>query len=121
MLMHLHARLIDCQILQGTLEGLVVQRLQAAILIGTEQQDVTLALVRLDWHGSLEEYARAKGKVYANTEVACIYNVQDEPVGFIARWMGTFGNGEILPEGDETEALSDPRVSSSDSVVRVRR
>ncbi len=31
----------------------------------------------LDWHGSLEEYARAKGKVYANTEVACIYNAQD--------------------------------------------
>jgi UDP-N-acetylmuramoylalanine--D-glutamate ligase len=32
----------------------------------------------VDWHGSLEEYALAKGKVYANTEVACIYNVQDE-------------------------------------------
>lgn len=32
----------------------------------------------LDWHGSLEEYALAKGKVYANTEIACIYNVQDE-------------------------------------------
>ncbi len=32
----------------------------------------------VDWHGSLEEYAAAKGKVYANTEVACVYNVQDE-------------------------------------------
>ena len=32
----------------------------------------------VDWHGSLEEYALAKGKVYANTEVACVYNVQDE-------------------------------------------
>jgi UDP-N-acetylmuramoylalanine--D-glutamate ligase len=31
----------------------------------------------LDWHGSLEEYARAKGRVYANTKVACVYNVQD--------------------------------------------
>ncbi|HET7476380.1 MAG TPA: UDP-N-acetylmuramoyl-L-alanine--D-glutamate ligase [Dermatophilaceae bacterium] len=31
----------------------------------------------VDWHGSLEEYQRAKGKVYANTVVACIYNVQD--------------------------------------------
>ncbi len=31
----------------------------------------------LDWHGSLEEYARAKGKVYANTRIACVYNVQD--------------------------------------------
>ena len=31
----------------------------------------------LDWHGSFEEYAAAKGKVYANTKVACVYNVQD--------------------------------------------
>jgi UDP-N-acetylmuramoylalanine--D-glutamate ligase len=31
----------------------------------------------LDWHGSLEEYRRSKGKVYANTKVACVYNVQD--------------------------------------------
>jgi len=32
----------------------------------------------VDWHGSLDEYATAKGKVYANTEIACVYNVQDE-------------------------------------------
>jgi UDP-N-acetylmuramoylalanine--D-glutamate ligase len=32
----------------------------------------------VDWHGSLDEYAAAKGRVYANTEVACVYNVQDE-------------------------------------------
>ncbi len=32
----------------------------------------------VDWHGSFDEYAAAKGKVYANTEVACVYNVQDE-------------------------------------------
>jgi UDP-N-acetylmuramoylalanine--D-glutamate ligase len=31
----------------------------------------------VDWHGSLEEYARDKGKVYENTEVACVYNVED--------------------------------------------
>jgi UDP-N-acetylmuramoylalanine--D-glutamate ligase len=31
----------------------------------------------LDWHGSLEAYARDKGRVYANTEVACVYNVAD--------------------------------------------
>ncbi len=31
----------------------------------------------LDWHGSYEEYLRAKGKVYANTHLACIYNVND--------------------------------------------
>ncbi len=32
----------------------------------------------VDWHGSLDEYAAAKGKVYANTEIACVYNVQDD-------------------------------------------
>ncbi|MGN6637026.1 MAG: UDP-N-acetylmuramoyl-L-alanine--D-glutamate ligase [Oryzihumus sp.] len=31
----------------------------------------------LDWHGSLEEYQRAKGRIYENTQVACVYNVQD--------------------------------------------
>jgi UDP-N-acetylmuramoylalanine--D-glutamate ligase len=31
----------------------------------------------VDWHGSLEAYTRAKGKVYANTEVACVYNAED--------------------------------------------
>ena len=32
----------------------------------------------VDWHGSLDAYAAAKGKVYANTEIACVYNVQDD-------------------------------------------
>ncbi len=31
----------------------------------------------VDWHGTLEEYARDKGRVYENTEVACVYNVED--------------------------------------------
>ncbi len=31
----------------------------------------------LDWHGSYEAYRRAKGRVYDNTQVACIYNEQD--------------------------------------------
>ena len=31
----------------------------------------------VDWHGSMEEYQRAKGKVYENTQVACVYNVED--------------------------------------------
>lgn len=31
----------------------------------------------LDWHGSFEEYLRAKGKVYAHTHIACVYNVAD--------------------------------------------
>ena len=31
----------------------------------------------LDWHGGISEYAAAKGRVYANAEVACIYNDAD--------------------------------------------
>jgi UDP-N-acetylmuramoylalanine--D-glutamate ligase len=31
----------------------------------------------VDWHGTLEEYTRTKGKVYERTKVACVYNVQD--------------------------------------------
>ncbi|GMA40046.1 UDP-N-acetylmuramoyl-L-alanine--D-glutamate ligase [Mobilicoccus caccae] len=31
----------------------------------------------VDWHGSLEEYRAAKGRVYQNTHVACVYNVAD--------------------------------------------
>ena len=31
----------------------------------------------LDWHGSFEAYARAKGRVYERTRVACVYNVAD--------------------------------------------
>ena len=31
----------------------------------------------LDWHGSLAAYSRDKGRVYENTEIACVYNVQD--------------------------------------------
>ncbi|WP_435198148.1 UDP-N-acetylmuramoyl-L-alanine--D-glutamate ligase [Janibacter sp. GS2] len=38
---------------------------------------LNIAPDHLDWHGSLEAYARDKGKVYANAEVACVYNEQD--------------------------------------------
>ncbi len=31
----------------------------------------------LDWHGDLDAYAADKGRVYWNTEVACVYNVAD--------------------------------------------
>ncbi len=31
----------------------------------------------LDWHGSLEAYAQAKGRVFERTQVACVYNAAD--------------------------------------------
>ena len=35
-------------------------------------------LDHLDWHGSLDAYKAAKGKVYENVESACVYNLADE-------------------------------------------
>jgi len=38
---------------------------------------LNLAPDHLDWHGSMEAYALAKGRIYQNTEIACVYNVGD--------------------------------------------
>ncbi|GAA1764606.1 UDP-N-acetylmuramoyl-L-alanine--D-glutamate ligase [Nostocoides vanveenii] len=38
---------------------------------------LNIAPDHIDWHGSLADYEKDKGKVYANTEIACVYNVQD--------------------------------------------
>jgi len=39
---------------------------------------LNVAADHLDWHGSAEAYASAKGKVYANTKVAALYNKADD-------------------------------------------
>ncbi|MBX9470470.1 UDP-N-acetylmuramoyl-L-alanine--D-glutamate ligase [Microcella sp.] len=39
---------------------------------------LNLADDHYDWHGSAAAYAAAKAKVYANTRVACVYNLGDE-------------------------------------------
>src|SRR4051812_18740017 len=38
---------------------------------------LNIAVDHLDWHGSMAAYTRDKGRVYANTQVACVYNVAD--------------------------------------------
>jgi UDP-N-acetylmuramoylalanine--D-glutamate ligase len=38
---------------------------------------LNLAPDHIDWHGSMEAYRLAKAKVYAGTQIACVYNVQD--------------------------------------------
>ncbi len=55
-----------------------------AIGIAAPGQIVPLASVclnidddHLDWHGSFDAYESTKAKVYENTLVACVYNVQD--------------------------------------------
>jgi UDP-N-acetylmuramoylalanine--D-glutamate ligase len=39
---------------------------------------LNIAPDHVDWHGSLDEYIRAKGRIYENCQVACVYNVADE-------------------------------------------
>lgn len=38
---------------------------------------LNIAPDHLDWHGSYEEYARMKGRVFDNTQHTCIYNEDD--------------------------------------------
>jgi UDP-N-acetylmuramoylalanine--D-glutamate ligase len=38
---------------------------------------LNLADDHLDWHGSAEAYRAAKGKVYRNTRIACVFNQDD--------------------------------------------
>jgi len=62
----------------------------------------------LDWHGTIDAYARDKGRIYENVQVACVYNVADprteelvreadvvegaRAVGFV---VGTPGPGDL--------------------------
>jgi UDP-N-acetylmuramoylalanine--D-glutamate ligase len=39
---------------------------------------LNLAPDHVDWHGSMEEYGAAKGRIYTNCQVACVYNVADQ-------------------------------------------
>lgn len=38
---------------------------------------LNLADDHLDWHGNFEAYGQAKAKIYENTKIACIYNLND--------------------------------------------
>jgi UDP-N-acetylmuramoylalanine--D-glutamate ligase len=38
---------------------------------------LNIAADHLEWHGSMEDYAAAKGRIYQNCQVACVYNVAD--------------------------------------------
>ncbi len=38
---------------------------------------LNIDLDHIDWHGSFDEYRKAKGKVYENVEAACVFNVSD--------------------------------------------
>ncbi|WP_436787522.1 UDP-N-acetylmuramoyl-L-alanine--D-glutamate ligase [Yinghuangia sp. YIM S10712] len=51
-------------------EGSNAPRMRAAAVLN-------IAPDHLDWHGSPEAYAAAKGRIFAGAEVACVYNSAD--------------------------------------------
>ncbi|MFH9551307.1 UDP-N-acetylmuramoyl-L-alanine--D-glutamate ligase [Streptomyces sp. NPDC051445] len=46
---------------------------------------LNLAPDHLDWHGSMEAYARDKGRVYEGNRIACVYNVADKATEDLVR------------------------------------
>ncbi|MEU3276408.1 UDP-N-acetylmuramoyl-L-alanine--D-glutamate ligase [Streptomyces antibioticus] len=46
---------------------------------------LNLAPDHLDWHGSMEAYARDKGRVYEGNRVACVYNTADKATEDLVR------------------------------------
>ncbi|MEU4873648.1 UDP-N-acetylmuramoyl-L-alanine--D-glutamate ligase [Streptomyces sp. NPDC021608] len=46
---------------------------------------LNLAPDHLDWHGSMEAYARDKGRVYEGNRVACVYNAADKATEDLVR------------------------------------
>lgn len=64
---------------------------------------LNLAEDHYDWHGSADAYAAAKAKVYANTRVACVYNLGDEATmrmveeAEVAEGCRAIGFGAMVP------------------------
>ncbi len=46
---------------------------------------LNLAPDHLDWHGSMEAYAKDKGRIYEGNRVACVYNVADKATEDLVR------------------------------------
>ncbi|MDF3145886.1 MULTISPECIES: UDP-N-acetylmuramoyl-L-alanine--D-glutamate ligase [unclassified Streptomyces] len=46
---------------------------------------LNLAPDHLDWHGSMDAYARDKGRIYEGNRIACVYNVADKATEDLVR------------------------------------
>ncbi len=46
---------------------------------------LNVAADHLDWHGSAADYARDKGRIFDDTQVACVYNVADPTTEALVR------------------------------------
>ena len=68
-----------------------------------------------DWHGSAEAYAAAKAKVYANTRVACVYNLSDAATVHMVEEADVHEGCRAIGFGASVPGLSD--VGVVDNIV----
>jgi len=61
----------------------------------------------LDWHGSREEYWRAKAMVYRNTQVACVYNRADAETERMVEEAEVIEGARAIGFGLDSPGLSD--------------
>ena len=71
----------------------------------------------VDWHGSMDDYAADKGRVYDEHQVACVYNVadpRDRAAGARRRRRGGLPRHRLHPRGPVgRDARASSRTSSS--------
>ncbi|HET9172167.1 MAG TPA: UDP-N-acetylmuramoyl-L-alanine--D-glutamate ligase [Actinospica sp.] len=75
--------LVDAVLAQDPYEVLAIE-LSSYQLYWSESLSLLAAAVlniapdHLDWHGSMDEYIKAKAKIYERCQIACVYNVADK-------------------------------------------
>lgn len=60
----------------------------------------------LDWHGSRENYWKAKATVYENTQIACVYNRADEETEKMVLEAAVIEGARAISFGLDTPGLS---------------
>jgi UDP-N-acetylmuramoylalanine--D-glutamate ligase len=53
----------------------------------------------LDWHGGYENYRGAKGRIYENTKVACVYNLEDKTTEELVQAADVFEGARAIGFG----------------------
>ena len=75
--------LVDAVLAEDPYEVLAIE-LSSYQLYWSESLSLLAAAVlniapdHLDWHGSMDEYIKAKAKIYDRCQIACVYNVADK-------------------------------------------
>jgi len=60
---------------------------------------LNVAKDHLDWHGGFENYRGAKGRIYENTKVACVYNLEDKTTEELVQSADVFEGARAIGFG----------------------